>query len=212
MVKCCNWKFILIITVLLVFIILIVVCLKPLVIYLNTPDYSTAEITSKNAYLYVNGELIACQNVKVYHYIREKIPRVRFLEAIGIKVSEMNDDHNADQIYAQIPLIPVLKVLGAEVNWVDEYNANIVLDGREYRLNIEGEINFWKSGDKPYNNMLFVLGASMYDNNSEHILEAVERDVLLDLDFLNSVLKGMGMEVFFNVDYDESIIEIRITE
>lgn len=177
--------------------------------FLNTPNFESGKVTSKDAALYINGQLIDCDNVKVYHYTRDKILRVKICEALGIKLSEIKSDTNSDQIYEQIPLTAVLKALGAEITWVDDYHANIVLDSIDYKLDIEKEPCLYRTFTGTEHNLLdYLCGANRYGDYSMTLIETADREVLICSNYLNSALIEMNKHLTVETSYEKAVVNI----
>ncbi len=177
---------------------------------LNTPDFSTEKIVSKDATLYLDGKPIECDNVKVYHYTRDKVLSVKIREKLGLKITEFNDDSNADQVYEQIPLTVVLKQLGAEITWVDDYHADIVLDDINYKLDIEKSPCLYRDFAGPEHNFfdLLVGGCNPYGNNSKSLFTTAHREVLCDTPHLSVALTEMSKHVYVETDYEQGTINV----
>lgn len=182
---------------------LLMLGLKYLLRYLNTPDESTARIDTKSASLYIGGEYIPHEGVEVCNYSREKVPRVRILEQLGIDVPQHLDDYAAENIYAKVPLVAALENFGAECHWIDDDNATISFNSKTYELCLS-ESSLCETNGASESNLLDIL-----NGGHSGVRERAEREFLIDAVSLKAALSEMGKQITVSVDYDNATVNIR---
>lgn len=157
---------------------------------------------SNNYFITINEEL------KDKSYTYRMYDDISYYEKYSGKEADLiinGDKINADYVsvyynYACIPLVPVIKSFGADVTWQSDTNAEILINGESYYLDITVP-TLYKQGEKN-NNLLYCIDGGptiIFDSNKE---------LIVDQYVLRSVLYDLGEDVIIKRNFNSSIIEI----
>lgn len=120
----------------------------------------------------------------------------------GIYVTNKNVSFEEDKkgSYAKVPVIPVLKKLGADVAWKDDETAEIVFNGTTYVMDLES-ISICKecSDDN------LIQGTP---GGCRLVYEVVEDDIVIDDMALQTLLFFMHNEVIVNINSERGTIRV----
>ena len=100
---------------------------------------------------------------------------------------------------AMVPLVEVLEVLGAEIQWVNNYTANIIVKEKQYSLNTETGVLIKEENQA--NCFLPAPGSSVH-------YQVVDGVFLLDHITMRTVLMIMGSMVSVDVNYENNTVVI----
>jgi hypothetical protein len=128
---------------------------------------------SSKGSLIINGEYITSENVNIYY--------------------------KPDYSYSELPLVAVLKGLGANVEWISNVTAYISYNDVFFELDLL-KISFNEKGDS-FNYITPTPGGQM-------ICEVLEKELLLDSNTIKSIVYLIGINIFYNIDHAESIVYI----
>lgn len=107
---------------------------------------------------------------------------------------------NFEQRYAELPLIAIVKALGAKVEWKNETTATITFDDEEYVLNT-AENSLIKAGRTA--NILIVAPGATHGS----YFQVIEGEFVADSDSMLYLLTYlMGAKI--RIDYDTLIVNI----
>ncbi len=105
--------------------------------------------------------------------------------------------------YAEMPFTAVLKGAGYEVNWQNDYIAEVTKGDREYILNLQ-EISLTEK------NMDYDLIPILHGGIG--VCKAIEKDVILDVTHVCYTLTDIGEDVTVNYDWENKKVVMTIEE
>ena len=106
--------------------------------------------------------------------------------------------------YAELPLTTVLENLGGNVKWQNDNIATISFKGKKYKLDME-KISVIKVGRKLDNLIMPITGGYRF-------YETVDRELILDSNMIQQVLKQMGAEISIAIDRSQFVVLINSSE
>ncbi|MBO5356298.1 MAG: hypothetical protein J6A95_00895 [Clostridia bacterium] len=155
----------------------------------NTYDYKKThnnyEGKGQKSSLEYNGEIITSENVKIYNEDIE----VFYGETYVINVT-----------YAHIPLMPILRHIGAKVNWITDYFAIITMKDSKYVLNLKNltfkKIGIWQDMIIP------TPGTEVFYCN------AINNDIILDDTTIKSLMKQICGSCHVTIDETNLVVNV----
>lgn len=110
---------------------------------------------------------------------------------------------NYEYHYAELPIIAILKELGANVEWQSETTANIALNGKGYFLDISKASLVNKGNDF---NFLIIPPCS----NHGTFYQVADKELIIDSDSARLILMEIGFTV--NINFEDGIVNIRLLD
>lgn len=102
--------------------------------------------------------------------------------------------------YSTLPFTKVIVGLGYKIKWIDDYTAEILCEDKKFILDLTN-ITLLENGDKNSFNLLAPLCGS-----SGSAFEVLDKELILSTSALNYAIKGMGKNIYFELDYEASAV------
>ena len=113
-----------------------------------------------------------------------------------VKIFAGTKDYSPDAV---VPLIAVLKILGAEVVWRDGRTADIAIEGKQYVLDLEAHSLI--EGGETFNLIATPPGGS-------NLYEEAEKELFLSAGTMSAAFRLMELPVVSHVDYEAATVTI----
>ena len=112
--------------------------------------------------------------------------------------------------YADLPLVIVLKALGAEIVWQDEIVAQVVIGEHNWTLDLSGDCSLTGPAKPPEHGITFL--PPDYIRNTPawaRFCQVTTKEVVLDSNTIGRVLRAIDQNLTLDIDCDEQVITIQ---
>lgn len=146
--------------------------------------------------------VLAVGSAAVVHAVRSRTQTVEAQVVVngretGIQVQISSNDY---AVYSELPLVAVLRELGAEIEWIHDQEAEVTLEDAAYVLNLT-DTTFCEA-ENEYNLLIPAPGSRNFS------CRVLEQEVMVDDITLKSVLMLMDISAYVHNRAEERQVDI----